>query len=325
MDRRRFLTGAAASALGIAAHAPARGQSYPSNVIRIVVPVPPSTPPDIISRIMANALSAGEGWRVVVENKPGAIMTIGGSEVLRQPADGHTLYVVDLPVVAAPALLANMPFKLDSDFVPVIKHSVSYNVLVVHPSVPAKSVAELVEVLKKQPDKMTFSSGGFGTPAHLIGELFKLEAGVRATHVPYQQFSQAIADLLNGTNQYQFITTLPVVELINTGRLRALAVTAPKRVAALPDVPTVVEAGFPSLVAENWGGFLVKAGTPPGIVIRLNDAFNKALATPSVRESLAKVGAEAAGGTSAEYGALIKSELAKWSKIVKDSGIKLPQ
>src|SRR5262245_44791496 len=193
MDRRRFLTGAAAVGLGTAAHTSTRGQSYPSNVIRIVVPVPPSTPPDIISRIMANALSAGEGWKMVVENKPGAIMTIGGSEVLRQPANGHTLYVVDLPVVAAPALLANMPFRLDSDFVPVIKHTVSYNVLVVNPSVPAKSVAELVEVLKKNPDKMTFSSGGFGTPAHLIGELFKLEAGVRATHVPYQQFSQAIA------------------------------------------------------------------------------------------------------------------------------------
>jgi tripartite-type tricarboxylate transporter receptor subunit TctC len=155
--------------------------------------------------------------------------------------------------------------------------------------------------------------------------LFELETGVRATHVPYQQFSQAIGDLLNGTNQYQFITMLPVVELIKAGKLRALAVTGPKRVQALPEVPTIVEAGFPNLVVEDWVGFLVKAGTPSEIVARLNMAINKALATQKVRESFAKLGAEPAGGTPAEYGNLVNAQLAHWSKVITDSGIKLQQ
>src|SRR5262245_63247120 len=163
-----------------------------------------------------------------------------------------------LPVTSAPALLAKMPYDLDADFAPLIKVSTSYNVLVVNPSVQAMSVADLVALLKSQPDKLNFSSGGFGTPAHLIGEMFKIQTGARAVHVPYQHFPQAIADLLNGTNHYQFITTLPVVELIAAGKLRALALTGPKRIAALKDVPTVVEQGFPDLVGEDWVGFAVK-------------------------------------------------------------------
>jgi tripartite-type tricarboxylate transporter receptor subunit TctC len=296
-------------------------QSFPSNAIRIVVPTAPSTPPDIISRVVAAELSDSEGWRVIVENKPGAVMTIGATEVLKQPADGYSLYALSVPVTAAPAFLPNMPFRLDADFAPVIKISTSYNVLVTNPTVPAKSVSELVTLLKSQPDKLTFSSGGFGTPAHLIGEMFKLQTGVKATHVPYQQFPQAIADLLNGT---KFITMLPVVDLINSGKLRALAVTGPKRIAAL-DVPTIVEQGFPNLVVEDWVGLALKSGTPNDVVTRLNAAINKALKTPKVRDALARVGAEPAGGTSAEFGHLITSQVAYWGKVVKDSGIKMQQ
>ncbi len=303
----------------------AEAQAYPSNPIRIVVPTAPSTPPDIISRVIANELTNAEGWRVIVENKPGAVQTIGGSDVLKQPADGYSLFALSLPVSAAPAFLPNMPFKLDADFAPVIKLSTSYNVLVANPNVPVSSVSELVALLKSQPDKLTFSSGGFGTPAHLIGEMFKLQTGTRATHVPYQQFPQAIGDLLNGTNQFQFIASLPVIDLIKTGKLKGLAVTGPKRLAALLDVPTIVEQGFPALVVEDWVGYAVKSGTPPEIVAKLNAAINKALATPAVKQAFANVGAEPAGGTPADFGNLVNGQVAHWAKVVKDSGIKMAQ
>jgi tripartite-type tricarboxylate transporter receptor subunit TctC len=303
----------------------AAAQPFPSHLIRIVVPTGPSTPPDIISRVLAAELTEREGWRMIVENKPGAVMTIAGSEVLRQPADGYTLYAMSVPVSAAPAFMANMPFRLDTDFVPVIKVSTSYNVLVANVDVPVKSVSELVALLKSEPDKFTFSSGGFGTPAHLIGEMFKLQTGVKARHIPYQQFPQAIGDLLNGTNQYMFITMLPVIDLIESGKLHALAVTGPKRIAALKDVPTIVEQGFPNLVVEDWVGLAAKSGTPDEIVKRLNEAINKALKTSKIRDAFARVGAEPAGGTPAEYGDLVTSQVAYWGKVVRDSGIKMQQ
>lgn len=321
---RTVAVGLAAVALA-AATTPATGQSFPSNVIRIVAPFGAGTPPDVISRLMATALSESEGWRIVVENKPGAVTTLAGSEVLKQPADGYTLFSMALPVSSAPALLPKIPYDLEADFVPLIKVSTSYNVLVVNPSVQAKSVAELVALLKGQPDKFNFSSGGFGTPAHLIGEMFKVQTGVRAVHVPYQQFPQAVSDLLNGTNHYMFITTLPVVDLIATGKLKALAVTSPQRIAALKDVPTMSEQAFPNLAVADWVGFAMKTGTPEPIIAQLNAAMNKALANPRLREGLAKLGAEPAGGTPAEFGSLIKAQVTHWKAVVSEAGIKMPQ
>jgi tripartite-type tricarboxylate transporter receptor subunit TctC len=320
--RRAFATLLTLGAVALGSQAAA--QTYPSGVIRIVAPFGGGTPPDVISRIVATELSESEGWQVIVENRPGGVTTLAGNEVLKQPADGHSIYAMALPVASAPALVAKMPYQLEVDFAPLVKVSTSYNVLVVNPSVPAKSVAELVALLERQPDKLNFSSGGFGTPAHLIGEMFKLQTGVRAVHVPYQQFPQAIADLLNGTNHYQFITTLPVVDLIATGKLRALALTGPKRIAALKDVPTIVEQGFPDLVVEDWVGFAVRSGTPGDIVMRLNAAINKTLTRPRVREAFAKLGAEPAGGTPVEFGNLVKSQVTHWKRVVAESGIKMP-
>jgi tripartite-type tricarboxylate transporter receptor subunit TctC len=324
----RSLLGAVSflAAIGVLGCPPtAAAEGFPSGPIRIFVPTAPSTPPDIISRVIANELAKSEGWKVVVENHPGAVMTIAGSEVLKRPTDGTSIYVLSVPVTAAPAFLPNMPFQVNKDFAPVIKVSTSYNVLVVHPSVAAHSVAELVELIKRNPDKLTFSSGGFGTPAHLIGELFKLKTGVHATHVPYQQFPQAIGDLISGTNQFMFVTSLPVVDLIGAGKLRALAVTAPKRIAILDNVPTIVEQGYPDLVVEDWVGFSVKAGTSNDIILRLNAAINRALAQPNVREAFAKLGADPAGGNAAAYGELVDEQLSRWAKVVKDSGIKMHQ
>jgi tripartite-type tricarboxylate transporter receptor subunit TctC len=323
MDRRAFLTGAAALGLGAGAGAPAFGQNFPSNVIRIVVPNSASTPPDIVARIIATALSEDEAWNVIVENKPGAVLTLGVAEVLKQPADGHTLLSVSTPVAAIPGLVPDAKFKIETDLAPVVQVGTAYNVLVVNPAVPAHSVAELITYLKKEPGEHTFSSGGFGTPAHLLGEMFKLETGVQATHVPYTQFSQAIADLISGVNTYQFIAMMPVVQHINTGKLRALAVMARKRVAALKDVPSIVEAGYPQLASEDWAGVLVKAGTPPAVIARLNAAINKALHTDKVREALAKVGTDVGGGRPEAFGALVNGEIARWSRVIRDAGIKI--
>jgi len=299
------------------------GESYPPGMIRIVTAGSVGSPPDIIVRIVANELGQSQGWQIVVENKPGGLGTIADGELLRQPADGLTVRAMGMTTTVYPALKPDIGFRLDTDFAPVIKLSSQHHVLVVNPAVPAKSLPELVALLKSQPDKLNFSSGGFGTPAHLTGELFKLQTGARAAHVPYKAGGQMIADLINGTNHYQFITPLPVLDLIATGKLRALAVTGPQRMPALKDVPTVVEEGFPELVIQDWVGIVVKRGTPDAIVTRLNEAINKALAKPAVREAFAKIAAEPAGGSPAEFGALIKSEIAHWGKVVKDAGIKI--
>src|SRR5262245_54874332 len=184
----------------------ATAQSFPTNPIRIVVPTGPGSPPDVIGRVIAAEVSEREGWRVVVDNRPGALQTIAMTDVLRQPADGHSILVISDPIAVAPALMSDLGIRPGSDFVPIVKISTSYTVLVVTPSLLVKSVSDLVASLKKEPDKFNFS-GAFGTPAHLLGELFKLQAGVRATFVPYQRGPQRINDLLNGATHFAFYNT----------------------------------------------------------------------------------------------------------------------
>ena len=313
------------AAFALNASSQAGAETFPSRSIRIIVPTSPSTPPDIISRIVANALKESEGWTVVVENKPGAVQTLGAIEVLRQPADGHTLLAVGTPVAAAQSLVPNISFSLVNDFAGIAQVTRSGNVLVVNPSVPANTVKELVAYLKQNTDKFNYSSGGFGTPAHLIGEQFKLKTGVVVTHVPYNDFPRAIADLLQGVNSYQFITVLPVIGFIQTGKLRALAVTSRERVPAIPEVPTIAEAGFPELTAEDWVGFSTRAGTPADRIEQLNAAINRVLKLPNVRDALAKMASDPAGGSPAQYNELVKSQVSLWAGVVKDAGLKLPQ
>ena len=301
----------------------ADAQSYPLRPIRIIVPASVSTPPDIITRIAVNAINESEGWNMVVENRPGAGQVLGAREVLKQPADGYTLLTVGFPLTVSQTLVPDAGFDLNTDYAPVSELAISGNVLVVNPNTPAKTVGELVEYLKANPDKGTFSSGGVGTPAHIIGELFKLKTGVRTTHVPYTEFPRAISDLLQGVNTYQFMAVAPVLGFIKSGQLRALAVTPAKRIPQLPDVPTLAQAGYPELTSFDWVGLSAKAGTPPDAISRLNAAANKVLKDPKVAEAFEKVGSEVAGGTPQELGDLIKSQVALWAKVVSDAGLKI--
>lgn len=311
--------------VGLDSSGPVLGESFPSGVIRIVVPTPPGTPPDIISRVVAAQLSEHEGWRVVVENRPGALQTVAMLDVLKQPADGLTIYPMSVPTAAVPALMPQLGIRPESDFIPIIKISTSYNVLVVPPNFSAKAMPEFVSLLKANPGQFNFSSAGFGTPAHLAGELFKLETGIQAVHVPYVQPQQRLADLLNGTNHFDFLASVTAGDLIATGKLRGMAVTAPSRIASLPNLPTVVEQGFPNLVVEDYVGFAVKRDTRDDVVRRLNEAVSQALRNPKVREAFEKLGATPAGGSQPDFAAFIHRQVAHWGRVVKEAGIKLPQ
>jgi tripartite-type tricarboxylate transporter receptor subunit TctC len=305
---------------------PAAAQEFPgAQPIRIVVPFPPGTPPDVLCRMLAQRWGEAEGWRAVVDNRPGAIGTVGAAEVLRQPADGLTLMAVTTPQAAAAALLPDTRQDLLRDFTPVARLSRGYNVLVVNPAVPARSLAELTALIRASPDRLNFPSPGYGTPAHLIGELYLSRAQIRATHVPYQQFPQAIAELLNGTSQFMFVTTLPVLEHIAAGRLRALAVTAPRRLPSLPDVPTVAEAGLPGLELEDWVGLVARSGTPPALVERLHAATERALAAPAIIEGFQRLGVEPVPGSSAAFGAFMARTVQTWTEVIQERGIRVPR
>lgn len=321
LPRRALL--AAAPLLGLSA--PAIAQLGAERPLRVVVPFAPGTPPDVLSRIVANALGETEGWRVVVENRPGAIGALGAAEVLRQPADGMTLMAATLPMSAAAALMPDQRHDLVRDFAGVARISRSYNVLVVHPSVPAASTPELVALLRQRPDALNFSSPGYGTPAHLIGEMFLLRTDTRATHVPYNAFPQMIADLLTGTNQFMFVTTVPVLEHIASGRLRALAVTAPARLPSLPDIATTAEQGLPDIVMEDWVGFLARSGTPEVVVARLGAAVERVLANPATQAQIRRLGVEPATMTPDAFTRFVSADVALWGGVVRDRGIRIPR
>jgi tripartite-type tricarboxylate transporter receptor subunit TctC len=291
--------------------------------VRLVVPVATGTPIDILSRALATRLGTELGQPVVVELKPGATGAVGAVDVLRQPSDGYTLMVLNMPMSVAQTIYSNVPFSLRTDFSPVGQFGAFYTVLVVHPSVQASSAGELAAPLRQQPGKLSFSSGGPGTPAHVAGELFKLRTSTNALHVPYNQFPQAIADLLGGQNQFMFAATPPMIAHINAGKLRALAVTSPERIPALKDVPTMSEGGFPDFVVRDWLGLVAKSGVPPDIIAKVNAALRRALQAEDVRAAYAKLGADAVGGTPAAFGALIEAETVRWAAVAQAANLKV--
>ncbi len=300
----------------------AQAQGYPSKPIKLIVPYGVGTPPDIVSRLVADKMTGGLGQPVVVENRPGASGTVGLAELGKQPADGYTLYNMLIPVSVAPALYPQQGLDFRKTMEPVGQFTWYYNVLVVHPDVKANTVKELVDLLKGG-GNYSFASGGNGTPAHLSAELFKLQSGVKATHVPYNQFPQGIADLVAGRIQFMFLTSSVSVPLVQSGKVRALAVTGNERLATLPNVPTMVEAGYKDFLVRGWDGLVVRPGTPKPVVDRLNAELAKAVATPEVRTRFAALGVEPVSGSPAAFGDLIHSEVDRWTRVVKDAEIRV--
>ena len=308
----------------IAANVGGQTPDYPTKPIRLVVPFPPGGATDLIARAVAQKLGETWGQSVVVDNRPGAGGNIGTELVARSAPDGYTLEMGTVGTHAINAsLYSKMPYDHVRDFVPVILVAGVPNVLEVNPALPVNSVQELIAYAKANPGKLNFASSGSGTSIHLSGELFKVMAGVQMTHVPYKGSAPALQDLIGGQVQLMFDNLPPSLPQIKAGKLRALAVTSAGRAPALPDTPTVAEAGLPGFEASSWFGVLAPAGTPPEIVNKLNAEIAKWLASPGAKEKLANVGANIAGGTPEDFARHIQAETAKWAKVVKESGAKV--
>jgi tripartite-type tricarboxylate transporter receptor subunit TctC len=299
-------------------------QSYPNHAIRLVVPFPAGGTTDILARAAAQKLTETLGQSVVVDNRPGAGGNIGSELVAKAAPDGYTLLMGTVGTHAInPSLYTKMPYDHIKDFVPVVLVAGVPNVLVVNPSLPINSVADLIKLAKAKPGTINFASSGSGTSIHLSGELFKTMAGVDMTHVPYKGSAPALQDLMGGQVQIMFDNLPSSLALIKAGKLRAIAVTSLKRAPALPDVPTIAESGLPGFEASSWFGILAPAGTPAPIVAKINAEVNKWLQSPDAKEQLLAQGAEAAGGSPEQFVAHIRAETDKWAKVVKASGAKV--
>ncbi|OHE89573.1 MAG: hypothetical protein A3G75_13640 [Verrucomicrobia bacterium RIFCSPLOWO2_12_FULL_64_8] len=309
--------------LALAVAAPAFSQQYPTRPVRFVVPFSPGGSTDTLARTLGQKLSEALGQQVVVDNRPGGNGDIGMLIVARAPADGHTIvlgYIANLAI--APSLQAKMPYDPVKDYAPITQPASSPNVLTAHPSVQAKSLKELVALAKAKPGQLSFASTGVASVGHLTGELINNLAGIRLTHVPYKGSGQAVTDILGGHVHVMFSGFSSTLAHIKSGKLRALAVTGPKRSNALSDVPTIAEQGFPGVEATAWYGVLAPAGTPRPFVARLHGELVKILKLPDVVQRLEGLGFELVGSTPEQFGAYIKSETAKWAKVVKASGAK---
>ncbi|QKH37648.1 tripartite tricarboxylate transporter substrate binding protein [Achromobacter pestifer] len=316
----------AATLLATAASAFAMGSAhaaYPDKPVRIVVGFSAGGTTDVIARIMAKELTESLGQSFVVENKPGAGSNIATDQVKRAEPDGYTLLFVAVTSAINQTLYKNVNFDLTKDFTPVALGAKVPNILVVNPAVPVKTVQELVEYAKKNPGKLAFASSGSGTSIHMAGELFKMQTGIDVLHVPYKGSAPAVTDLIGGQVQFMFDNMPSAWPHVQSGKLRALAVTTTERSKSAPDVPTMKESGFANFDVSSWFGLIAPAGTPPDVVNKLNAAMVKALDKPEVQLSFEKLGAVGVKTTPAEFGQFIKSEVEGWAPVVKASGAKV--
>ncbi len=309
---------ALASAGAIAAAAP---QGYPTKPIRMVCPFPPGGTTDLVARLVAQRLSEAWGEQVVVDNRAGAGGIIGTETVAKAPPDGYTMLLGSITTHAVnPALYKKLDFDPIKDFIPVSLVVSSPQLLAVHPAVPVKSVKELISLAKAKPAQLNYASAGVGTSPHLTFELFRSMAGIDVVHIPYKGTGPAIAELLGGQVQMMITGVVALIPHIKSGKLRGLAVTSEKRVAALPELPTIAESAIPKFDVSSWFGVFLPAGTPKAIVVKMNSEIRRILDSPDVRKRLIDQGADPASGTPEEFAAYVKSEMMRWGKVVRDTG-----
>jgi tripartite-type tricarboxylate transporter receptor subunit TctC len=297
-------------------------QQYPVKPVRIVVGFAPGGGSDFIARLIAQKLTERFGTQVVVDNRPGAGSTLAAEQVVKSPPDGYTILLSAASYTVNPALY-KVSFDPLNDITPIVQLSRGPYVVAVHPSVPAKTLQELVALARQEPDKLAYASSGNGSHVHVATEYLLDVAKVRLIHVPYKGTGPALNDTIGGQVQVILGSVATALQHVRSGRLRALAVTTPKRISAAPDVPTVHEAGFPSYEVTNWHGLVGPKGLPKDVLDRLSKEVNEALKSPEMAKVLAGDGLEPAGGTPEEFAVIIKNELARWNQVVKQAGVKL--
>ena len=294
----------------------AQAQTYPSKTVRIIVPFAPGGGSDFIARAIAPQLNKALGQPFVVDNRPGAGSTLGSEIALKSPPDGYTLLLVSGSYTTSPSLYKNLKYDPLNDMTPVIQTENGPYVVTVHPSLPVKDVKQLIALAKSKPGQLNYASTGNGGITHLASELFALRTGIRIMHIPYKGTGPGVIDTIAGNTQMMVAAVSAVIGHIKTGRLRGLAVSSPKRLSALPDTPTVMEAGYKYQV-NNWHGVVAPKAVPKAIIDRLNSEINKAIKDPDFAKRIAQDGLEPAGGTPEAFGELLKREVVEWGEVVK--------
>jgi len=307
---------------GVASPVPAAAQDYPSRPVKVIVPFGAGGPTDVFTRVIADELQKSLKQSFVMENRPGAGTIIGSDAAAKSPPDGYTLLMVSATQTTTETLVPNKPFKLMRDLVPVGSLLTSEMVMVVHPSVGVSTVKEFIALAKAKPGALNYASSGVGSNYHMAGELFKNLTGTNIQHVPYKGSTGARNDIVSGQIEMMFDSVTTMAQMVQTGRVKALATTGRDRSTVLPEVPTLSEAGVPGYEATQWVGVMAPAGTPPAIVDLLNTEINKILTRPDVRAAWEKQGAIPITMKPAEFGAYVQSEIEKWAKIINANGIK---
>lgn len=320
--RNTMATAIAAIAASLAACG-ALGQDYPSKPVHVIVPYQAGGRVDLAMRIIGQNLSNQWGQPVIIDNRPGAGGNTGMAQAANAPPDGYTLVSGANPMSANVTLYRNLPFDTLTAFAPITLYYVDANALVVHPSLPVSSVADLVALAKAKPDELTYASSGNGTSLHLSAELFKSMAGVKITHIPYRGVPPAVSDVMGRRVTMMFLGLSIATPYIQSGALKALAVTSEKRFSLLPNLPTLDESGLKGFEASSWAGLLAPAGTPPVIIAKVHRDMVSALNTPEVRSALVKRGFEVVGNSPEEFSAIIKTEIDKWGAIIRATGAKV--